>query len=251
MAIKKRYFKRLHALRSNRGIRLTSVKIIGIASNLTLNFNRLLSDFQMIEIMLFYPLYLVISYFISRGLLKKGFPMFRLNDKVVYPGHGVAKITRIVEKIIAGQSSSFYELKFLNKEMTVLVPIANTMSIGLRPLSSNNSIDGIFKMLAEPAKKLKHYELTANNWNKRNKEYQSKLRTGNIEEITEIYRDLKHIALQKELSFGEKNLLNQTENLLAEEISIVMKLEAEKTVEQLRSIFSSMDMLSKNRQKEL
>lgn len=198
-------------------------------------------------------LYLVIANCLcSRGFLKKkGFPMFRLNDKVVYPGHGVAKINRIVEKIIAGQNASFYELTFLNKEMTVLVPIANTGGIGLRPLSSTNRIDDIFKMLAEPAKKLKHYELTANNWNKRNKEYQLKLRTGNLEEISEIYRDLKHISQQKELSFGEKNLLNQTENLLAEEISIVRKLEAEKTVEYLRSMFNSLEKISLKNQKVL
>lgn len=164
--------------------------------------------------------------------------MFRLNEKVVYPGHGVAEINRIVEKLVGGQNSSFYELKFINKEMTVLVPVSNTEGIGLRPLSPTNRIDDIFKMLAEPAKKLKNYELMANNWNKRNKEYQSKLRTGNLEEISEIYRDLKHIAREKELSFGEKNLLNQTEHLLAEEISIVRKLEADKTVESLRSMFT-------------
>jgi CarD family transcriptional regulator len=177
--------------------------------------------------------------------------MFRLNDKVVYPGHGVAKINRIVEKMVAGLNASFYELKFLNKEMTVLVPVANTGGIGLRPLCSTNRIDDIFRLLAEPAKKLKHYELTANNWNKRNKEYQLKLRTGNLEEISEIYRDLKHIAQQKELSFGEKNLLNQTESLLAEEISIVRKLEAEKTVEYLRSMFNSLEKISLKDQKVL
>ena len=188
----------------------------------------------------------------GRGFLKKkGVPMFRLNDKVVYPGHGVAKINRVVDKVIGGQNSSFYELKFLNKEMTVLVPVDNTSGIGLRPLSTTNRIDDIFKMLAEPEKKLKHYELTANNWNKRNKEYQLKLRTGNLEEISEIYRDLKHIAQQKELSFGEKNLLNQTESLLAEEISIVRKLEAEKAVENLRSMFNSLDKMSLKDQRVL
>ncbi len=165
--------------------------------------------------------------------------MFGLHDKVVYPGHGVAKVNRIVEKIVAGRLASFYELKFLNKDMTVLIPIENTEGIGLRPLSSTNRIDNIFKILAQPAKKIKQYELLANNWNKRNKEYQLKLRTGNIEEISEIYKDLKHISQQKELSFGEKNLLNQTENLLAEEISIVRKLEADKTIEYLRSMFNS------------
>lgn len=177
--------------------------------------------------------------------------MFRLHDKVVYPGHGVAKINQIVEKIIGGNRTLFYELTFLNKEMTILIPTQNTENIGIRPLSSHDKINDIVKMLAEPAKKINAYELTATNWNKKNKEYQLKLRTGDLQKISEIYRDLKHIAQQKELSFGEKNLLNQTEALIAEEISVVKKLEPEKAIEHLRSVFGYTDKISSNRQKTM
>jgi RNA polymerase-interacting CarD/CdnL/TRCF family regulator len=45
---------------------------------------------------------------------------------------------------------------------------------------------------------------------------------------------LLHIAQKKELSFGEKSLLQQTEMLLAQEISIVKKAQEETTIEQLR-----------------
>ena len=90
-------------------------------------------------------------------------------------------------------------------------------------------------MLAQPAD-LPSYDVTTNNWNKRNKEYQCKLRTGNLSEICKIYRDLRHIAAYKELSFGEKNLLHQTEALLVEEIALVENVGEEKAIEQLRSI---------------
>ncbi len=162
--------------------------------------------------------------------------MFTLNEKVVYPGHGVAKINQIVEKKIAGNKVSFFELRFLNKDMTILVPVQTSSSVGIRRLSSHENIDAIFKLLAKPVSKVAR-ELTASNWNKRNKEYQCKLRTGNIQEIGEIYRDLKYIAAKKELSFGEKNLLQQTETLLVEEISLVTKVDEEKATENLRSLF--------------
>ena len=165
--------------------------------------------------------------------------MFGLNDKVVYPGHGVAKINQVIEKVISGHVVTLFELKFINKEMTILVPTHNFIAIGIRPLSSIEKISDIFKLLAEPVKKAQQHDLTASNWNKRNKEYQLKLRTGNLREISEIYRDLKHISQQKELSFGEKNLLCQTEALLVEEIAIVQKLETEKTIEHLRSFFNN------------
>ena len=170
---------------------------------------------------------------------KKRMLMFSLREKVVYPGHGVAQINRIVEKQVAGNSMTYYELTFLNKDVTVLVPTKNALSVGIRQLSSTENIVDVLKILSEPAKRINHYEFTASNWNKRNKEYQLKLRTGNLRELSEIYRDLRFIETQKELSFGEKNLLQQTESLLVEEISLVQKIEQNKAIEQLRSLCAS------------
>lgn len=163
--------------------------------------------------------------------------MFVLGEKVVYAGHGVAKISRIVEKKVAGSTTSFFELKFINKDMTILVPTNNLGTVGVRRLSSRENIDSIYKILSEPAEPVST-DLFTSNWNKRNKEYQGKLRTGNLAEICKIYRDLKHIAIYKELSFGEKNLLHQTEALLAEEISIVENVAEDKAIEQLRALVS-------------
>lgn len=163
--------------------------------------------------------------------------MFSLGDKVVYPGHGVAKISRIVEKIVAGNVARFFELEFLNKHMTILVPTCNLSSVGLRRLSSSEIIDSAFEILARPAKLCRDSMLS--NWNKRSKDYQCKLRTGDLYEICRIYRDLNHLAVRKELSFGEKNLLSQTEALLVEEISLVKDMGEEKAMARLRSFFST------------
>lgn len=164
--------------------------------------------------------------------------MFSVNEKIVYPGHGVAVVSQAIEKNIAGHKVSFFELEFLNKDMTILVPMNGLVSTGIRRLSSMQKVDDVLNMLAQPTSK-DFQELVASNWNKRNKEYQCKLRTGSLYEIGYVYRDLKFIATKKELSFGEKNLLQQTEALLAQEISIVKKVNEDKAVEQLRSFFSA------------
>ncbi len=166
--------------------------------------------------------------------------MFSRGEKVVYPGHGVAKINRIIEKKIAGSIANFFELKFLNKDMTILVPVNNATSVGVRRLSSKERIETLFKMLSQPINSGYQNEVMATNWNKRNKEYQGKLRTGDLQEICEIYRDLKHIELQKELSFGEKTLLHQTEVLLVEEISIVRNIPKAEATACLRSLVSNL-----------
>lgn len=164
---------------------------------------------------------------------------FNLEEKVVYPSHGVAKVNRIVEKLISGKINTLYELKFLNKDMTILVPTNNLHVIGIRPLSSSETINEIFKLLSGTSPKQHHPESVSSNWKHRNKEYQLKLRTGSLYDICEIYRDLKCIEQYKELSFCEKNLLMQTESLLVEEIALVKKLVEEKAIEYLRSFFGN------------
>ena len=164
---------------------------------------------------------------------------YSVNDRVVYPGYGVARISSLVKKAVGVDTLEFFELKFLNKDMTVLVPVTNPEAVGIRPLSPMKRVSNVFQILAEPAREISPYELTASNWNKRNKEYQNKIRRGDLIELSEIYRDLKHISQQKELSFGEKTLLQQTEMLLAEEISLVEQVVPEQAVSQLRSHFIS------------
>jgi CarD family transcriptional regulator len=160
--------------------------------------------------------------------------MYDLNEKVVYPGHGVAQIVRIIEKQVAGSTTNFYELKFINKEATVLVPTHGAEVVGIRPLNSPQGIDEALIVLGYPARRIANSEFSASNWNKRNKEYQLKLRRSNLRELAEVYRDLRYIETQKELSFGEKNILNQTESLIAEEISAASCVAPDMAVEQLR-----------------
>lgn len=163
--------------------------------------------------------------------------MFDLDDKVVYPGHGVAKINRIVSKRVAGSTLQFFELVFFTKDMTILIPTGNLVSVGIRQLSSVNSINSLFVILAEPVHSVCTTDANGSNWNKRNKEYQYKIRSGDLQAICKIYRDLKCIATYKELSFGEKHLLQETESLLVQEISIVKCVKRETAVQKLRSYF--------------
>lgn len=65
-----------------------------------------------------------------------------------------------------------------------------------------------------------------------------------MKDLTEIYRDLRHISMHKELSFGEKNLLAQTEALLVEEIALVEQRLQERIIEQLRLLSAPVSMRS-------
>ncbi len=158
--------------------------------------------------------------------------MFLLNEKVIYPGYGVAIINRLVDRLVLNKKTNFFELKFYNKDMTVLIPEERLESIGVRKLSTSKELVQMYEHLSLFDARDIITEHNASTWNKRNKEYQCKLRSGELISIASIYKELQLIGLDKELSFGERNLFNQIEFLLIEEISAVKQNEA---VEDIRA----------------
>jgi CarD family transcriptional regulator len=138
---------------------------------------------------------------------------------------------------VAGSKLSFYELKFLNQDMTILVPINNVHMVGIRCLSTIDQIHTTLKrhagpMIPDPS------HLNLHNWNRRSKRYRVNLCKGDLDELCEIYRDLNILSMSKELSFGEKTLLQQTELLLAQEFSLVNNTGQDKAIEHLRMLFN-------------
>ena len=149
--------------------------------------------------------------------------MFVVNDRVVYPGYGVAFISKLVKRLISGKLTSFYELKFFNKDMAVLIPEDRIEAVGIRRLSSDEDLDTMFSLLAQPLMIEQEQGLKIN-WNRRNKKYQINLRSGDILKLCSIYKDLESLGQTKELSFGERTLKTKIEEMLIEEISLVRNI---------------------------
>jgi CarD family transcriptional regulator len=161
--------------------------------------------------------------------------MFKVGERVVYPGHGVAVIAGIIVKKIGQKAEHFFELKFVNRDVTALVPTENAITLGMRSLCSIEHVAIIYTILEQPYVPV-CAEAIIENWNKRSKKYMGKMRTGDLKVLGAIYHHLRHIGKKKELSFGEKNVLIQTENMLAEEIALVENIAKEAAVEKVRSL---------------
>jgi CarD family transcriptional regulator len=174
-------------------------------------------------------------FFVSFIKKRKTYVMFKVNEIMVYPGYGVAKINREVIKEVNGIKLKFFELKFINKDITVLVPSEGIEGSGVREVSKEEDIIEIFELFCEAIKKEFIEEINLTSWNRRSKEYQNKIRNGKIKDISNIYKCLKYIEKKKILSFGEKAILSQVESLIAEEIMIIMKEEnIELVIKELR-----------------
>lgn len=173
--------------------------------------------------------------------------MFQLNDKIVYPGHGVAVIDEIIEQNVAGVAIKFLKLSFLFKDMTILVPLYNVDSIGIRmPSCSDVVAVAMAELHCKPERKLETLDFTPSGWNRRNKEYQLKIQGGQLLDLVKIYRDIMHIAQMKELSFGERTLLQNIEELIVQELKVIKNVEKELVVQEIRAPFKQLYFHDRN-----
>lgn len=166
--------------------------------------------------------------------------MFELKEKVVYPGHGVAVVNNITEKQVSGNAISFFELRFLHKDMTVLAPVNNAEHMSIRKISTKEEVEKVFTELkCPPERRLATLDFTPSGWNKRNKDYQVKIEGGLLIDLARIYRDLMFVAKQKDLSFGERALLQTTEELISQEIEVVLEKTRDEVLQEIRGNFQN------------
>jgi CarD family transcriptional regulator len=146
--------------------------------------------------------------------------MFKIDDVVVYPAHGVAQIESIEERDISGTKLSFMIMKVLDTQMTVMVPVNNINNVGIRPLIGKAEIEKVYNIL-----KQKDVHIDNQTWNRRYREYMEKIKSGNATEIAEVLRDLNILKKAKDLSFGERKMYDTAKTLLVNEIFISRKLD--------------------------
>jgi len=149
---------------------------------------------------------------LAGGVRQEGI-MFNIGDFVVCPGHGVGQICDIEDKELGCERRSFYIIKVLASDMKVMVPVSN--SDGVRVLSDRGDIDKVYQLLQDHNVKVDN-----STWNRRYREYMLKIKTGSILEVADVLRSLFLLKQSKNLSFGEKKMLDQCKELLAEEISL-------------------------------
>ena len=159
---------------------------------------------------------------------------FKVGDKAVYPAQGVAEVISIEEKDIAGQRQRFYVLRILDTDRKIMVPVTNASAVGLRQVISEIEIREIFDILRE-----RTVAFDNQTWNRRYRGFMDKIKTGSIYDVAEVLRDLYRLKTDKQLSFGERRMLDTARSLIVKEIAIAREQTEEqvKTEIEIREIF--------------
>lgn len=157
---------------------------------------------------------------------------FAAGDLVVYPTHGVGKITSIETQEIAGHTLNVFVVTFDKDRMTLRVPLAKARVSGLRKLSSRKEMDVALSKLRGRSRAKRTM------WSRRAQEYQAKIASGDPGSIAEVVRDLFRNTGQPEQSYSERQIYQAALDRFVREYAAVERIDettATQRVEQLLS----------------
>ncbi|MBT7261791.1 MAG: CarD family transcriptional regulator [Desulfobacula sp.] len=158
---------------------------------------------------------------------------FFKGDLAVYPAHGVGCIESIESKEINGDTMNFYMMKIVENGMVIMIPTSNVESVGLREVIPETEVPEVYKVMLEKAQGADNQT-----WNRRYREYMDKIKTGSIYDVAEVFRDLFQLKLEKDLSFGERKLLDTAQNLLVQELSTAKDIDEKSMMQEIEDLFN-------------
>ena len=143
---------------------------------------------------------------------------FRPGEHVVYPAHGVGKITTVETQEIAGTEMELFVIAFEKDKMTLRVPTAKAVSVGMRALSEPAVVAKALETLKGRARVKRAM------WSRRAQEYEQKINSGDLIAIAEVVRDLHRTDEQREQSYSERQLYEAALERLTREVAAVSGL---------------------------
>ncbi len=158
---------------------------------------------------------------------------FNVGDWAVHPSHGVGLVDAIEDKNFGGTMSSVYVIQIQGSDLKVMVPITAAGRVGLRPVMEKEQAESLFDVLAT-----QEAAVTMQPWNRRFRAYSEMLASGDPAEIAKVLRDMHRLKFDKELSFGERRLLDQALSLLKEEMALALQTPPEAVDTRIEEIFA-------------
>jgi len=150
--------------------------------------------------------------------------LYNIKDYVVYPKHGVGKITSIDKAKIGEIDINFYKVLIEKEKLTLSIPL-NQQS-HLRPVSSINQINKAVTILKSKPR------IKRTMWSRRAQEYEQKINSGKLYELSEVVRDLnKKTDIIAEQSYSERQLFEKAYDRLKSELEIVLGEKAQKKMD--------------------
>jgi len=158
---------------------------------------------------------------------------FSPNEYVVYPAHGVGRVVKIEEQEVAGLNLELFVIAFEKDKMTLRVPTAKAVEVGMRPLSDPIVVSKALDTLKGKARVKRAM------WSRRAQEYEQKINSGDLISIAEVVRDLHRGDDQREQSYSERQLYEAALERLTRELAVVKGIDEASATAQMVEVLTS------------
>jgi CarD family transcriptional regulator len=157
---------------------------------------------------------------------------FKVGELVVYPAHGVGKITSIEEQEIAGARLELYIVDFEKEKLRLKVPTNRAEQKGMRHLADRSMIEQAMKVIRGRAR------IKRVMWSRRAQEYDAKINSGDMIAVAEVVRDLYRSDRQPEQSYSERQLFEQALARFARELAAVRKIDDDQCIREVEEFLA-------------
>ena len=155
---------------------------------------------------------------------------FKTGEAIVYPAHGVGRITAIEEQEIAGFKLELFVVSFEKDKMVLRVPTAKAASVGMRKLAEPELVQKALTTLTGRAR------VKRTMWSRRAQEYEAKINSGDLIAVAEVVRDLYRSEAQPEQSYSERQIYQAALERLARELAAVEKIDEARATARLEEV---------------
>jgi CarD family transcriptional regulator len=159
-------------------------------------------------------------------------PSFKIGELVVYPAHGVGKISNVEEQEIAGIKLELYIVDFEKEKLRLKVPTNRAEQKGMRHLADRSLIEQAMKVIRGRAR------IKRTMWSRRAQEYDAKINSGDLLSVAEVIRDLYRSERQPEQSYSERQLFEQALARFARELAAVRKVDEDQCIKELEDFLA-------------
>ncbi len=161
--------------------------------------------------------------------------MFSVGALVVYPAQGVGRVEGIEKQSIGGMETELYIVRILNNNVTLMVPVSNAENVGLRSVYSREQGLKIIEYLQDRSDFTGY---SGQNWNRRYREYSEKLKSQELTDVAYVLKELFLISKDKELSFGERRLMEQAMSLITMELAYALDISQNESKGKVDELFA-------------
>ncbi len=159
--------------------------------------------------------------------------VFSNGDYVVYPAHGVGRVTGVETQSVAGYELQVYVIAFDKDRMTLRLPVAKSTAAGLRSLSSQKQMEQALKVLKSRTR------IRRTMWSRRAQEYETKINSGDPTSIAEVIRDLYRNSSQADQSYSERQIYKAALDRFTRELAVIEEIDEGAAVTRIEELLTA------------